>query len=372
MLPDRNTLVILSPGFPKDEADTTCLPLQQQLVRSMSRLYPDVQLLVLAFQYPFHQQEYTWNGLRVKAFGGKGKGHLFKWYNLMQIWQELKTIQQTYKVMGVLSFWLGECACIGERFSRRYGLKHYCWVLGQDAKPCNGYVRRSNITGRSLIALSDFIAQSMRANYGLIPRYTIPGGIEPSCFSDQPMERDIDVLAVGSLIPLKQHHFFIEIAGVLSQQFPAIKAMICGGGPEKDRLKALIVQKGLQDNITLTGELPHPEVLRIMQRAKVLLHISAYEGLGMVCLEALFAGAHVVSFTQPFNNAVPNWHVAADAAQAVNAISGILNDQNIGYLSVIPFYADDMAKNMLALYREMPAATERNREAMALKVRVEL
>lgn len=372
MLPDMDTLVILSPGFPKDEADTTCLPLQQQLVKSMQQLYPDVQLLVLAFQYPFHQQEYTWHGVRMKAFGGRSKGHVFKWYNQMQIGKEFKAIQQTHKVIGILSFWLGECAFVGERFSRRYNLKHYCWVLGQDAKPGNAYVTRADISGRSLIALSDFIARSIHTNYGLIPRHTIPGGIEPSCFGDQPSERDIDILGVGSLIPLKQHHVFVEIIGMLRQKFPAIKAMICGDGPGKDRLIALIAEQGLQSNITLAGEIPHPEVLRTMQRAKILLHTSEYEGLGMVCLEALFAGAKVVSFTKPFNDAIPNWHIVADAAQAVDTISNILSDTANSYQSVIPFHADEMAENMLALYREILPATDRNRAAIALKERVEL
>ena len=32
---DKKTLVILTPGFPKDEADSTCLPMQQQLIRAL-------------------------------------------------------------------------------------------------------------------------------------------------------------------------------------------------------------------------------------------------------------------------------------------------------------------------------------------------
>lgn len=372
MLPDLDTLIILSPGFPENEADTTCLPLQQQLIKSIKRLYPDMQVLVLSFQYPFHQQVYNWNGVRVKAFGGKSRGHVFKWRNQTRIWRALQTIQQTCRVTGILSFWLGECAYIGERFAKRYQLKHYCWILGQDAKPDNSYVKRINMSGNSLIALSDFIARSMHSNHGLMPGQTIPGGIEPSAFGTTFPERDIDILGVGSLIPLKQHHLFIEIVSTLCLQFPGIKTAICGNGPEKESLMAVIKQKDLQDHVTLLGELPHPEVLQLMQSAKILLHTSAYEGLGMVCLEALYAGARVVSFTKPFNDAITNWHVAANTTQAINTISSLLNNKGMNYQSVIPFHADDMARNMVALYREISLMVERNRPAMALKDSVEL
>ena len=37
---DEKTLVILTPGFPSNEADTTCLPMQQNLVRSLKLMYP--------------------------------------------------------------------------------------------------------------------------------------------------------------------------------------------------------------------------------------------------------------------------------------------------------------------------------------------
>jgi hypothetical protein len=32
---ERKTFVILSPGFPENEADSTCLPLQQSFIRSL-------------------------------------------------------------------------------------------------------------------------------------------------------------------------------------------------------------------------------------------------------------------------------------------------------------------------------------------------
>ena len=54
--------------------------------------------------------------------------------------------------------------------------------------------------------------------------------------------------------------------------------MLIGNGPEKNKLKNLITQLGLQSNLILTGELPYHEVIERLQRAKVFLHPSSYEG----------------------------------------------------------------------------------------------
>lgn len=40
---DKKTLVILTPGFAKDETDSTCLPLQQQLVKTLKEINPQLK-----------------------------------------------------------------------------------------------------------------------------------------------------------------------------------------------------------------------------------------------------------------------------------------------------------------------------------------
>ena len=50
---DPKTLVILSPGFPKDEADTTCLPAHQVFIKSLNKNFPSLKIIILSFQYPF-------------------------------------------------------------------------------------------------------------------------------------------------------------------------------------------------------------------------------------------------------------------------------------------------------------------------------
>src|SRR5438046_10462233 len=108
----RQTLLILTPGFPANEGDSTCLPFPQLFVKTLSQADPSLQVIVLTFQYPFEKKEYQWHNVRVIAFGGKNKGKL----NRLMVWKavlkKVKTIVQQQPVIGILNFWLGECGLI--------------------------------------------------------------------------------------------------------------------------------------------------------------------------------------------------------------------------------------------------------------------
>ena len=42
-------LVIITPGFPANEEDTTCLPSQQLLVRALNRIDPALDIVILSY-----------------------------------------------------------------------------------------------------------------------------------------------------------------------------------------------------------------------------------------------------------------------------------------------------------------------------------
>src|SRR4026208_1111333 len=160
-------LIILSPGFPKNEADTTCLPLQQNLVRSIKENYPQTNIIVLALQYPYFKKKYTWFNTTVVSFNGRNKGGIQRLLLRRQIYSELRKIATTNEIMGILSFWCGECAAVGQAFANKHGLKHFCWVLGQDAKKANNYPDRINVNADNLLALSDFLQEEFEMNHGV-------------------------------------------------------------------------------------------------------------------------------------------------------------------------------------------------------------
>jgi glycosyltransferase involved in cell wall biosynthesis len=344
------TLVILTPGFAVNEADSTCMPPIQLFLKALKEVCPGLIVIVITFRYPNISAEYDWNGIKVIALGGQNGGILRR----LQTWWKARAIlsrlNRQYELMGLLSLWLGECAFVGSYFAKRNGLTHYTWILGQDAKRGNKYVSWIKPPPHTLIALSDFIAREFRRNYGLWITQVVPVGVDTSLYRESPAKRDIDIMGAGSLIPLKQYHLFVESIGFLKKFLPSIKAVICGKGPEIENLKERSRALNLAENLTFVGELPHIEVLAMMQRSKVFLHTSNYEGFGAVLAEALYAGAHVVSFCKPMDKEYRHHHVVRDATEMNEEIVRILKNTRRGHDPVLMCTAQQIAKNVVSLF----------------------
>jgi glycosyltransferase involved in cell wall biosynthesis len=344
------TLIILTPGFPADENDSTCLTHMQTFVRSLKQTNPTLQIVILALRYPFFSKSYMWHDVRVISFGGKFNGKWYRFLTNFSVWQALRTLNKEVEIVGLLSFWLNVCALHGAIFSKLYQLKHYCWLLGQDAKIGNKYVKLIRPSGAELIAVSDFISREFEKNYAIKPKHIIPIGIDDSLFSNTELARCIDVLGVGSLIPLKQYHLFLEVIKHLVLNFPNLKAVLCGDGIEMKMLRGKINDLKLGDNVSLVGEMPNKEILSLMQQTKVFLHTSNYEGFGAVNLEALCAGAKVVSFVKPMQSTIKNWYTVNDLPEMADKVKEILADESVIYEKVMPYTASANSKEFLALF----------------------
>lgn len=344
------TLIILTPGFPSDENDTTCLPPQQLLIRALQEVDPQLNIIVLSFQYPFTSKAYFWNGIKIIPFNGRNRGKLIRLAVWVKVWATFRRKRGLNNIVGILSFWCTECALVGKYLGKYYSTKQHCWILGQDAKKENKYVRLIRPKPTELIAMSGFLQHQFNNSHGVKPGYVIHNGIDPRLFPARFGKRDIDILGVGSLIKLKQWDVFLNIAGDLIPTFPSINALILGKGPEEIFLSSIIGNRSLQDNVSLAGEIPHAQVLENMTRTKVLLHTSIYEGFSTVCLEALFAGAHVVSFCDPIEGVTSHWHIVNTEEEMLGKLIQLLGDENLDHTPQMPFSMIDSAKSMLKLY----------------------
>jgi len=189
---EKKKRVILTPGFPESEEERTCLPMQQNFVKALQENDPSLQIIVLSFQYPYVIQTYTWFGVTVMSFNGQNKGGLARLLLRRKLNAALKKINRSNKITGILSFWYNECAWVGKIFSDKNSLKHYCWILGQDARKGNRY---TGLKADELIALSDFLQDEFENNYGIKPTFVIPPGINSMQFNTTIKEKDIDLNA---------------------------------------------------------------------------------------------------------------------------------------------------------------------------------
>ncbi len=348
----QQALVILSPGFPENEADTTCLPAHQVFIRAINRNFPELKVIILALQYPFAVNEYLWFGNTVISFnGGRHRkiGRLLFW---VKIWGVLKTLQKEHSLLGLLGFWFNEYALVSKYFGKVNRVKHYSWITGQDAKKGNLFVKLVKPKPNSLIAMSDFLAQQFYTNYKVKPAFIVPNGIDIAMFCAEKMERCIDVFAAGSLIPLKQYDVFVDVVKLIAEKLPGMQAVLCGKGPEEDNLVKKIAALGLDENIQLAGERKHNEVLGLMQQSKVFLHTSNYEGFSTVCLEALYAGVHVISFFRPMENDIEHWHIVKTKEEMAHKALAVLQDAATVHKPVLAYAMDDVAKQILKLYKQ--------------------
>jgi len=347
----KPALILVTPGFPKDEQDTTCLPAFQQFALSVKEQYPNIQLVIIAFQYPFIARKYEWHGIEVISIGGKNRPKLFRLLTWMKAYRTLQRIKRNRPVLGLLSLWITECALVSKYFAKKNNLKHYMWLIGQDAKTSNQYVKRIKAKGTEIIAMSDFLKEEFYKNHKEMPFMVAENGVNPSAFPDLNTEhRSIDVLGVGSFIKLKNYRLFIEIIGDLKQQFPHIKALLAGAGEEEQDLKTYVTELNLQDTIEFAGLLDHRAVFEVMNRSKVFLHTSDYEGNSTVLMEALYSGCYTFSTCPLSNSGTNHLQICKTRADFVTQMAGKLKQQNWAWQRVTFNTMDRSAAKIVDLF----------------------
>jgi glycosyltransferase involved in cell wall biosynthesis len=342
------TLVILTPGFAANENDSTCLPPVQQFTMHLKERNPALQIIVLAIAYPFTTKSYTWYGCTVIPLRGNRYRKILRPLLWQKIRNKLNSTRRSSNIIGLLSFWCGEWAMLGTEFGEKYSIPHYCWLQGQDSRPGNKYARYFQHKQYELIALSDSLAAEFFKNYQTAPAQVIPFGTLPVKLNNR--ERHIDIIGVGSLIPLKQYPIFIQVIHQLKKVLPGIKAVLCGKGTQMNELKQMVKLLKLEDNIQFTGEKQHAEVFELMQQSRILLHPSSYEGFSTVCAEALQCGCHVISFCRAMDAAIEQWHIVKDEAAMYQQVLSILQNPGTVYQSIVPYTMDESVGAITTLF----------------------
>jgi glycosyltransferase involved in cell wall biosynthesis len=197
--------------------------------------------------------------------------------------------------------------------------------------------------------MSDFLIDEFYNNHHVKPAHLIPNGVDPSMFSKEPVKKDVDIIGAGSLSFLKQYDIFLEVIAVLKKNKPGIKAVLVGDGEHADGLKKMHEQLSLQQNVELKGMLTPAETINLMQRSKIFLHPSSYEGFSTACLEALYAGAHVISFIKPMHHEIKNWHIVRSEVEMQQKALELLNASALDHEPVLAYSTDDNAASMMKL-----------------------
>lgn len=102
------------------------------------------------------------------------------------------------------------------------------------------------------------------------------------------------VMYVGRFVREKGIHVLLNSASAVLAQEPNTKFLIVGGG-HRERFEKFVEWNGLKDKVLFTGFMANRSLHQLYRVADVAVFPSLYEPFGIVALEGMAAGAHVVA-----------------------------------------------------------------------------
>lgn len=341
MSSNNKHIVILTPGFPADEADINCIPALQLYVQSLLE-QQNVTVSVVTLQYPNIKAPYSWNDCEVTpCYQGRSKWRSpFKWRKAVVT---IDKLNKRNPIDLIHCFWYTESVLVGKKCKRKFGIPLLITLMGQDSKKKNKYLKLIKVKNPYVVALSKFQAEEYKTSTGQSCQEIIPWGIQKNDISVSQNDKSEVILGVGSLTGIKNYPLFIDVIAQIKRNSPDIEVRILGGGYLEKQLKELVVNTGLDKNIKIFGEVSRNEVINHMRECKVLLHTSKSESFGYVFIEALANGMRIVSTPVGIAEKTSYWGVGESVKDLAQEVLNKLASKD-KYQPKIPLMADTVEK----------------------------
>jgi glycosyltransferase involved in cell wall biosynthesis len=157
-----------------------------------------------------------------------------------------------------------------------------------------------------VVAVSSAVTEALGPWQGRRPIYIVGPPVQlGEDVVSQPDPRHPCIGTLARLVPYKGHHFIIEAAARLSEEFPCLRTVLAGGEAAeypgyRDELVSLARRRGLEDRVELPGFVR--PVDRLLRDLTVFVNATyrdtegfGLEGLSGAMLEASWAGVPVVA-----------------------------------------------------------------------------
>lgn len=252
---------------------------------------------------------------------------------------------------------------------------------------CHGFFKRRlgrllcGSWGNKVVAISEAVKQHLRNDFG-IPEEKIAliyTGVETGRFlKDLTKEEKAEarrefalenasviVGAIGRLSPVKGQEVLLKAVDSIIKDFPKAGILLVGDGPDKQHLKELVSELGIEKNVVFAKSVDDTkEALSIMD---VFVLPSIKEGLGLSLIEAMACGRPcVASRVGGIENVIEEgrtglFFTPGDSEELAAAVKKILNDRSLRDAlskngrekALKDFNIDKMAGEMENLYREV-------------------
>jgi len=110
------------------------------------------------------------------------------------------------------------------------------------------------------------------------------------------------IVFAGRLIKEKRLDLWLSTVREVIHKMPDVTGVIIGDGPERDSIKSMIKNMGLERSVKMLSPLPKSRLYKEIRCSAMLLNMSEREGLSMITLESLALGTPVVL---PSNSPIP-------------------------------------------------------------------
>jgi len=151
------------------------------------------------------------------------------------------------------------------------------------------------------MAVSEQFVKLLKCQYGL-PFLYIPNPVSAFDFPELPLARInkkngqiIRVCHVARLHAEKRQDRLIRAFSSMVKCYSDAELHIAGAGPEREKLESLVLELGLERQVTFHGMLPRREVFQLMHSCDLFALSSDYETFGVVLIEAMVCGLPVMA-----------------------------------------------------------------------------
>lgn len=146
-----------------------------------------------------------------------------------------------------------------------------------------------------IVAVSDWSRHFLLDRYRYPPASveTVLNGWEGTPFPPAPSARPT-IICVAHLRWQKGHDDLLRACAALLPEFPELRLVLVGDGEERDRLRALARDLGLEASVEWAGHVD--DVWPLLADAHVCALASRYEPLGLAVLEAMAASLPTVAY----------------------------------------------------------------------------
>ena len=178
--------------------------------------------------------------------------------------------------------------------------RHSGWVSGRISRQVHASESWLARESDALIACSASMAEEISDLFGpgLAPISVIPNGIDASRWPFAPRRRHDgppQLLYFGRLEYEKGVHDLIAALPRIRRGHPGTTLTIAGEGTQQDWLTEVARKNKVLKAVRFAGHTNHAELLDLLHRADVAVLPSHYEPFGIVALEAIAAGAPLVT-----------------------------------------------------------------------------